>query len=74
MDVLPVLVPAKGTRMFTVFSDGQRTELNDLTDVLSLAQVDDPVYVPTRGWMLVGDLRLNMMPGWADLPPTAGLG
>ena len=57
--------------MFILVKDGHQTELADLVDVLLLAGADDPVYVATRGWMLVGDLRANMMPDWADLRPTA---
>jgi len=37
--------------------------------VLLRAEVNDPVYVPGRGWMAVGDLRLAMVPGWVDLQP-----
>jgi len=56
--------------MFTVFSHGRRSEFADITDVVLLATVEDPVYVPERGWMLVGDLQLDMIPGWADIRPT----
>jgi hypothetical protein len=54
--------------MFTLVKDGNQAELVDLIDVLLLAQADDPVYVATRGWMLVGDLQMNMMPGWGGSP------
>ena len=53
--------------MFTLVKNGEHLEFEDLVDVLLHAEVDDPVYVPGRGWMSVGDLRLTMVPGWADL-------
>ncbi len=53
--------------MFAFVTGGERVEVDDLIDVLVRAEVDDPVYVPGRGWMLVGDLRLTMVPGAADL-------
>jgi hypothetical protein len=62
-----VRLQCTGPHMFTLVKDGNQTEFDDLFDVLLLAEADDPVYVATRGWMSVGDLRLNMMPGWADL-------
>jgi len=34
-----------------------------------VAEVNDSVYVPGRGWMAVGDLRPAMVPGWSDLQP-----
>ena len=49
--------------MFTILRNGDRTEFAELTDVLQEATVDDPVYVPTRGWMTVGDLRWDMASG-----------
>ena len=57
--------------MFTIVKDGHQRQFDDLAEVLLLADLDDPVYVSTRGWMLVGDLRVNMMPGWADVPRAA---
>ena len=59
--------------MFTVFSHGDRSDFDDITDVVSMAAAEDQVYVPTRGWMLVGDLKLDMIPGWADIRPTLRL-
>ena len=41
-----------------------RSQLDDLNDVLRIARADDPVYVATRGWMLVGDLRWDMTAEW----------
>ena len=55
--------------MFTLMRDGARAEYDDLDEVLRLAQSDDPVYVEARGWMLVGDLRWNMMAGGGDRRP-----
>jgi hypothetical protein len=55
--------------MFTLMKDGACTQFDDLNDVLRLAQSDDPVYVDARGWMLVGDLRWNMMAGGGDRRP-----
>jgi len=55
--------------MFIVMRDGASAEYDDLNEVLRLAQSDDPVYVDARGWMLVGDLRWNMMPGGGDRRP-----
>jgi hypothetical protein len=55
--------------MFTVLRDGASAQFDDLNEVLRLAQSDDPVYVDARGWMLVGDLRWNMMAGWVDRRP-----
>ena len=46
--------------MFTLLTNGDRRQLDDLNDVLRIARADDPVYVATRGWMLVGDLRWDM--------------
>jgi hypothetical protein len=50
--------------MFTLLTNGQRRQLDDLNDVLRIARADDPVYVATRGWMLVGDLRWDMTAEW----------
>ena len=55
--------------MFTLMKDGACTQFDDLNDVLRLAQSDDPVYVDARGWMLVGDLRWNMMAGEGERRP-----
>jgi len=55
--------------MFTLVKGGVQLEFDDLIDVLLRAEVNDPVYVPGRGWMAVGDLRPAMVPGWADLQP-----
>jgi hypothetical protein len=55
--------------MFTLVKGGVQLEFDDLIDVLLRAEVNDPVYVPGRGWMAVGDLRPSVVPGWADLPP-----
>ena len=55
--------------MFTLVKDGVQLEFDDLIDVLLRAEVNDPVYVPGRGWMSDGDLRPSVVPGWADLPP-----
>ena len=55
--------------MFIVMRDGASAEYDDLNEVLRLAQSDDPVYVDARGWMLVGDLRWNMMAGGTDRRP-----
>ena len=55
--------------MFTLLNDGASVEYDDLNEVLRLARSDDPVYVDARGWMLVGDLRWNMMAGGADRRP-----
>jgi hypothetical protein len=55
--------------MFTLVKGGAQLEFDDLIDVLLRAEVNDPVYVPGRGWMSVGDLRPSMVPGWADLQP-----
>ena len=41
------------------------TEFADLIDVLKEAAAEDPVYVPARGWMTVGDLRWELPPGLA---------
>jgi hypothetical protein len=56
--------------MFTLMLDGASAEYDDLNEVLRLARSDDPVYVHTRGWMLVGDLRWNMMAGEANRRPA----
>jgi hypothetical protein len=48
--------------MFTVLRNGDRTEFAHLIDVLREATADDPVYVATRGWMTVGDLRWETTP------------
>ena len=50
--------------MFTLLTNGQRRQLDDLNDVLRIARADDPGYVATRGWMLVGDLRWDMTAEW----------
>jgi hypothetical protein len=50
--------------MFTLLTNGDRSRLDDLNDVLRIARPDDPVYVATRGWMLVGDLRWDMTTEW----------
>jgi len=50
--------------MFTLLTNGDRSQLDDLNDVLRIARADDPVYVATRGWMLVGDLRWDMTAEW----------
>ena len=50
--------------MFTLLTNGDRSRLDDLNDVLRIARADDPVYVATRGWMLVGDLRWDMTAEW----------
>ena len=50
--------------MFTLLTNGDRSQLDDLNDVLRIARPDDPVYVATRGWMLVGDLRWDMTAEW----------
>ena len=55
--------------MFTLMKDGACTQFDDLNDVLRLAQSDDPVYVDARGWMLVGDLRWNMMASEGERRP-----
>lgn len=55
--------------MFTVMNDGASAQYDDLNEVLRLTQSDDPVYVDARGWMLVGDLRWNMMAGGEDRRP-----
>jgi len=55
--------------MFTLVKGGEHLEFDELVDVLLRAEVNDPVYVPGRGWMAVGDLRLAMVPGWSDLQP-----
>jgi len=55
--------------MFTLVKDGRQLEFDELVDVLLRAEVNDPVYVPGRGWMAVGDLRPAMVPGWVDLQP-----
>jgi hypothetical protein len=55
--------------MFTLVKNGKQLEFHELVDVLLRAEVNDPVYVPGRGWMAVGDLRPAMVPGWADLQP-----
>ena len=55
--------------MFILMRDGARAEYEDLDEVLRLAQSDDLVYVEARGWMLVGDLRWNMMAGGGDRRP-----
>ena len=67
------MVPGPGCRrgmhVFTLVKGGAQLEFDDLIDVLLRAEVNDPVYVPGRGWMAVGDLRPSMVPGWADLQP-----
>jgi len=55
--------------MFTLVTGDAQLEFDDLIDVLLRAEVNDPVYVPGRGWMAVGDLRPSVFPGWADLQP-----
>ena len=55
--------------MFTLVTGDAQLEFDDLIDVLLRAEGNDPVYVPGRGWMAVGDLRPSVFPGWADLPP-----
>ena len=55
--------------MFTLVKGGEHLVFDELVDVLLRAEVNDPVYVPGRGWMAVGDLRLAMVPGWSDLQP-----
>ncbi len=55
--------------MFTLLRNGASAVYDDLDEVLRLARSDDPVYVDTRGWMLVGDLRWNMMAGAANHRP-----
>jgi len=59
--------------MVLAVNDGEHRAFDDLVVVSVLANADDPVYAATPGWMLVGDQRLTMMPGWADLRPTARL-
>ena len=59
----------RGLRMFTLVKGGEQLEFDELVDVLLRAEVNDPVYVPGRGWMAVGDLRPAMVPGWSDLQP-----
>jgi len=46
--------------MFTLLTNGDRSQLDDLNDVLRIARPDDPVYVATRGRMPVGDLRWEL--------------
>jgi xanthine dehydrogenase molybdopterin-binding subunit B len=46
--------------MFTLLRNGNETHLDTLLDVVQIAHADDPVYVPGRGWMTVGDLRWDM--------------
>jgi hypothetical protein len=48
-------------------TNGDRSRFDDLNDVLRIARPDDPVYVATRGWMLVGDLRWDMTTEWQRL-------
>ena len=55
--------------MFILMRNGASAAYDDLFEVLSLAHSDDPVYVDARGWMLVGDLRWNMMAGGGDRRP-----
>ncbi|HYN71569.1 MAG TPA: hypothetical protein VES60_03625 [Nakamurella sp.] len=55
--------------MFILVKDGAQLVLDELVDVLLRAEINDPVYVPGRGWIAVGDLRPSMVPGWADLQP-----
>ena len=52
--------------MFTLLTNGDRRQLDDLNDVLRIARADDPVYVASRGWMLVGDLRWDMTAEWGS--------
>jgi hypothetical protein len=52
--------------MFTLLTNGDRSQLDDLNDVLRIARADDPVYVASRGWMLVGDLRWDMTAEWGS--------
>ena len=54
----------EGVAMFTLLTNGDRSQLVDLNDVLRIGRADDPVYVATHGWMLVGDLRWDMTPEW----------
>jgi len=46
--------------MFTLLHDGDQTQLDTMVQVVRVARPDDPVYVPGRGWMTVGDLRWDM--------------
>ena len=46
--------------MFTLLHVGDQTHLDTLLEVVRVARPDDPVYVPGRGWMTVGDLRWDM--------------
>ena len=46
--------------MFTLLRNGDQTQLDTLLEVVQVARADDPVYVPGRGWMSVGDLRWDM--------------
>jgi len=51
--------------MFTLLTNGDRSRLDDLNDVLRIARhPTTPVYVATRRWMLVGDLRWDMTAEW----------
>jgi hypothetical protein len=57
--------------MFTLLTNGDRSQLDDLNDVLRIARADDPVYVASRGWMLVGDLPLGHDSRMATAQPPA---
>ena len=46
--------------MYTLLRNGDQTHLDTLLEVVQAAHPDDPVYVPGRGWMTVGDLRGDM--------------
>ena len=46
--------------MFTLLHDGDQTQLDTLLEVVRVARPDDPVYVPGRGWMTVGNLSWDM--------------
>ena len=59
--------------MFTLVKDGQRLEFDELVDVLLRAEVNDPVYVPGRGWMAVGDLRPASAAGGPAAPAAGGV-
>ena len=43
------------------------TLLTSSTMFLRIGRADDPVYVATRGWTLVGDLRRNCQDLWMKI-------
>ena len=56
--------------MFTLLRNGDQTQLDTILEVVQAARADDPVYVPGRGWMSVGDLRWEMTADAAALSGT----